>query len=196
MESENCEEPETFKQIFKNILKSDFVDLTKSDQETEQEPKSDFVDLTKSDNDQESTVMLKLNRPSELSKHFKCNICNFEFGQKNDLKKHNKLLHASDDNPSKTFVCNTCEIKFERRWLLENHMKAQHLNEKHFSCNACDYKSFYKQHIINHMVRKHADENGKVKRIFCSQCRFGTKHKHCDKDESHITDLELSKCKD
>ena len=73
MESKNCEEPETFKQVFKNILKSDFVDLTKSDQEVDadQEPKSDLVDLTKSDHDQESTLMLKLKRPSELSNHFK-----------------------------------------------------------------------------------------------------------------------------
>ena len=115
MESKNCEEPETFKQVFKNILKSDFVDLTKSDQEVDadQEPKSDLVDLTKSDHDQESTLMLKLKRPSELSNHFKCNICNFEFGQKNYLKKHNTLLHASDDNPSKKFVCNTKRLNLK-----------------------------------------------------------------------------------
>ena len=105
MKSENNEEAE--------IFKSELVGLIKSNGEA--------------DHDQESAGKVKQNRTSELSSKNTCKICDFRFGQKKDLKKHNRLLHATDANAPKMLVCDTCEFKFGRRQLLENHMKAQHL---------------------------------------------------------------------
>ena len=143
---------------------------------------------------QELTKKVKANQTkdskSELSNSYTCKICKFEFRHKNDLKKHKALLHASDT--SKMFVCNTCDFKLGSRKSLENHTKAQHLNEKHFSCNTCDYKSFYKPCVESHILSKHkGSKMSKVERIFCSQCSSG---KEDDKDASHITDLQVSKC--
>ena len=44
------------------------------------------------------------------------------------------------------------------------------------------------------MTTNHTDSEGEIEIISCSQCRSGKEHDQCQKDGSHTTDPQLSKC--
>ena len=64
----------------------------------------------------------------------KCNICNKEFNEVEDLKMHSEVLHRGKPNPGKKpFLCNNCTSKFASKQGLKAHIFQKHVGSRQYS---------------------------------------------------------------
>ena len=86
---------------------------------------------------------------------YSCKICDRDFKDKSNFKRHVKTCGRSID---KIFKCDECDSKFTAKHYVSTHKNAVH-SGRSFQCTFCD-KSFTKKGNLNSHVRKfHA--NGK-----------------------------------
>ena len=58
----------------------------------------------------------------EKKKPFKCDICDYSFSQKSDLKKHHESVHEG----KRPFKCEICEKTFNRKTNMATHVAKVH----------------------------------------------------------------------
>ena len=64
----------------------------------------------------------------------KCNVCNKEFNEVEDLKMHTEVLHRGRPNPGKKpFLCNNCTKKFASKQGLKSHIFRHHVGSRQYS---------------------------------------------------------------
>ena len=64
----------------------------------------------------------------------KCNICNKEFNEVEDLKVHSEVLHRGKPNPGKKpFLCNNCTKNFASKQGLKAHIFQKHVGSRQYS---------------------------------------------------------------
>ena len=64
----------------------------------------------------------------------KCNVCNKEFNEVEDLKMHTEVLHRGRPNPGKKpFLCNNCTKKFASKQGLKAHIFRHHVGSRQYS---------------------------------------------------------------
>ena len=105
-----------------------------------------------------------------------CNICKKSFHQKENLKKHNKVVHRS--KKTLDHACEQCDKSFFTKEYLYKHIRSVH-SEQQFSCDQCSYIGKNKEYLWKHMNGTHNSE-----RFDCSMC--GTQFKHKKTLESHF----------
>ena len=115
-----------------------------------------------------------------------CSECSFVTQKRTYLKRHLKLSHGQDSDPSKIIICKNCDFEAKRVQHMKYHTNTVHLNQKRFKCSKCDFKCYHKSNIKSHMVANHANNEGEIERICCSQCRSSTEHNQCQKDEKTL----------
>ena len=100
----------------------------------------------------------------DVAKKIKCNICEFESVEEDEIKKHKVLKHG------RTKKCNVCNEQFNQNWQLEEHL-VLHQTEKAYKCDECD-KSFYLEWRMN----KHKEGHASIDLKFC---HYFNNNKHC-----------------
>ena len=83
---------------------------------------------------------LKIQKESVLEgkKQFQCNICELEFHNKINLKRHIISIH---DRFYKPIKCNLCDYETVCKANLKTHKDSVHERNKPFKCKTCDYKA-------------------------------------------------------
>ena len=81
----------------------------------------------------------------------KCNICDFAFISKQDLKVHNKSVHEA----KKRFKCSICDASFAQKHHMKGHIASVHEGKKPFKCNICEHSFARKEHLDNHISSVH-----------------------------------------
>ena len=97
-------------------------------------------------------------------KKFNCNICDYKFTRKFDLRKHIENVHEG----MKPFKCNTCDYETSRNDCLKKHIESVHEGTKAFKCNICKYETAQKPSLGRHIKSVHEG----IKPFKCSICNF------------------------
>ena len=84
---------------------------------------------------QQSQILLK-----EKDKIYKCEICEKEFKNNDDLKKHFNVVH--NNLVKEHHQCNICQKVFRHHGKLTSHMKIAHENQKQHKCASCEMSFF------------------------------------------------------
>ena len=87
----------------------------------------------------------------EGSKAFKCNICKYEAGRKEHLKKHMESVHEG----IKAFKCTICDFKAGQKSDLKRHIQSVHEGIRPFKCNMCEYETATNQRLKRHTNSVH-----------------------------------------
>ena len=122
---------------------------------------------------------------NHLSSHdgniFKCNICDKEFIQEINLRRHEKAVHNDEK-----VKCSLCD-KFVTESLLKLHLKQKHnsLPKTYFSCDICERRFKGTDSLRYHYKTKHSKTRYK-----CSSCEtfystLGSLKRHVD--SGHLT---------
>ena len=110
----------------------------------------------------------------EKQKQFSCKFCMKQFGFKNNMIRHEMILHSTkceycekgfvkkydlqdhikESHEGKLFVCDVCDTVFEKKKLLIAHYWSLH--EKHFNCKLCMKQFGYKENMIRHEMILHS----------------------------------------
>ena len=96
------------------------------------------------------------------TKPFNCKICGKSFPHKASVTKHEKSVHALDENPH---MCDHCGKSFSRKQTLIEHLRI-HSGEMPFQCTECDrcFRTQFQQKC--HFNLEHMKDNPNV----CQEC--------------------------
>ena len=92
-------------------------------------------------------------------KVYDCNMCDANFKDNKDLKKHITSEHIKPQDQEKReaarpFMCSTCGINFTTRFKLTRHSNAVHEKIKPFMCNECGTSFADKRGLEMHISAK------------------------------------------
>ena len=123
---------------------------------------------------------------------FTCNVCEYSFSQKgnlklyvelvqegkkptkNDREKHVDLVHEK----KRPFKCEICNKHFIKKSHMKEHVEIVHENKKLFKCGICDYGSSRRGDLKRHVVSAHEEKkhvvsaHGEMKVLKCKLCPF------------------------
>ena len=105
----------------------------------------------------------------ERKKSLECNICNANFTNSANLKRHVSSVHEG----IKSFQCNTCRKSFTSKHSLCSHITAVHEGKKPFKCDICDYSCSQRADLNKHVASVH---EGK-KAFKCGICDYSCSQK-------------------
>lgn len=119
-------------------------------------------------------------------KRFTCSSCNFFSNRKENLVRHERVMHMGE----KLYACDKCEKTFSFKCSLGIHMKRLHSDTvsdtthdsdvtRPFKCLKCN-RQFVKRHAYLLHMRHHgvsSRENLKEKLFSCSSCNYFSKRK-------------------
>ena len=138
-------------------------------------------------------------RYHEKVKRFNCNDCGKLFNSKETLKKHNKLVHGSED--VKKIKCEFCDETFAGQPDLTEHAKRIHENiddEESVSCEFCE-ETLLKSRLNSHLSSVHH-----VEIEMCAHCdlefdspeklKLHIRKEHIDIDNSISTSYNCGIC--
>ena len=92
--------------------------------------------------------------PKVSGKIFSCDLCEAEFQEKVNLKKHKELSHGA------LYKCDDCPFTTVSPTSLDSHKKTQ---KRHFSCPSCEFKTENESYLNKHKT-KHD--------MKCDQCSY------------------------
>ena len=100
----------------------------------------------------------------EKKKPFKCDICDYNFFEKGNLKRHTDSVHEG----KKPYKCSICDKRCSLKAELKEHIEIVHEKKKPHKCPICDYKCAKKGNLNTHVASVHE----KKKPHKCSICDF------------------------
>ena len=100
----------------------------------------------------------------EKKKPFKCDICDYNFSGKGNLKRHTDSVHEG----KKPYKCSICDKRCSLKAELKEHIEIVHEKKKPHKCPICDYKCAKKGNLNTHVASVHE----KKKPHKCSICDF------------------------
>ena len=125
------------------------------------------------------------------NKQFKCDKCDYKCCQKNNLKKHVKVIH----DKIKDIKCDKCEFICSENSKLYRHIRSVHDNIKDFECSQCDFKCSTSENLYRHIRSVH----DKIKDVKCDKCDYKcyanpTLKEHIKQVHDKIRDFKCDKC--
>ena len=97
-------------------------------------------------------------------KHFECDVCQKQFYNKTDWKRHYRV-HTGE----RPYKCNQCDMSFKENGHLASHIKHIHCNKRPFQCFLCN-KSFKSEWNLKSHIR---NAHNKEIRFKCKYCNKG-----------------------
>ena len=95
-------------------------------------------------------------KAQELSKVFKCKICDKVYKWRPSLRNHISFVHEE-----KRFQCSHCDFQASHKWYLKSHVKSIHEGIK-YTCNFCKYQTSSRGTFYNHNKSAHERENENI----------------------------------
>ena len=86
---------------------------------------------------------------------FRCNKCDFDTSEKENLKRHVETVHEG----IKTFNCTLCDYEFSKQVYLKTHIESVHEGIKPFKCHICQYETASKYFLKRHITLVHKSKN-------------------------------------
>lgn len=100
-------------------------------------------------------------------KYFKCDLCGYTSIQKRDLKVHKKAVHYK----IKDCICDICEEAFSHSQTLNRHKRTVHDKVKDYICNLCEYAVSTKLMLTLHKINAHGEEKN-IQYFQCEICGY------------------------
>ena len=105
----------------------------------------------------------------EKKKPFKCDICDYNFSGKGNLKRHTDSVHEG----KKPFKCDICDYSCSAKGTLTTHVSSVHEGKKSFKCDVCGYRCSRNGNLAPHVSSVH---EGK-KPFKCDICDYSCSQK-------------------
>ena len=80
-----------------------------------------------------------------------CHICNRQFGRKDHLKRHFRMVHLG----MRDSECQYCGKRFGQKSTLDEHVLRLHTQERPFPCSLCDRAFVVRKELRHHCLSKH-----------------------------------------
>ena len=133
----------------------------------------------------ENYIKQKKSRPpmrSNANKPFHCSKCEAVFANKDNLMRHNRLVHEATEqchlqthiqslHDGIKYPCNQCDYQAKRLGHLREHIESKHEGIKYL-CDHCNYQASQQSALRRHMKSKH----GSIK-YPCNDCDYSTTRK-------------------
>ena len=117
-----------------------------------------------------SVIIIEEHVKSEhTSSHIKCNSCDEDFSNEEQLEKHKSSSHV-------TFKCNECTFTAQKKQDKEEHIKREH-SPTLVKCELCEETFRNQEQLQTHKSSSHIA-------IKCTKCTFTAQNK--DKIEEHV----------
>ncbi|KAL9871391.1 uncharacterized protein ACN427_014430 [Glossina fuscipes fuscipes] len=109
---------------------------------------------------------------------FCCTLCPKRYSRKNDLERHMKKAHLSNERYKSPHLCSFCGKSCINKQKLMIHVRI-HTGDRPFKCDSCE-KAFRSSESLKYHLITHSDEKPHA----CSECDKSFKHK--DKLRAHM----------
>ena len=130
---------------------TNYVSSLKNAQKSMKKPKKiPQCYICKTDFSLEKDLMIHFNQKHEENKPYKCNLCDFKFKTKGQMKTHFSKIHEG-----KRFHCSICGKDFLRNQELVKHVESVHEKKNHVKC-FCGKLFSNKEYLRAHMLSKHS----------------------------------------